>query len=282
MAKPTVLLDKSYLQSAASSAIRELAATHTLLMPCVLFYEMVSADEPKRSRLLNKFLALGVAVVPLKSLNVLLQIEMRSHRCCGRPSNHVEPVHQHALLAALAPESNQEAWAAETLAEQAEYLQSEVMRYRGIVDEVRRLFPQLTGGSDDARRSFHEIAEEIVATPAQMKTFYDSMASAPRQGALRAPPAEIVDENWVSFRLMQVKLLFAMELTHRLGSRDMPPELGRKAFTELEHDVLDQQYLIQGVLEGSLATEEKKLQRWFRLLRPDGQLHCRPSVGLPA
>jgi hypothetical protein len=39
---------------------------------------------------------------------------------------------------------------------------------------------------------------------------------------------------------------------------------------KLEHDVHDAQILALGVMEGALVTREQKLQRWFRLLRPDG------------
>ena len=49
---------------------------------------------------------------------------------------------------------------------------------------------------------------------------------------------------------------------------DPTPELCRK----LEHDVLDAQYLILGVLEGGFATKDRKLQRFFKILCPDGIL----------
>jgi len=40
--KKKILLDKKFLQSSPTKTIRGLAATHTLLMPDVLFYEMMS------------------------------------------------------------------------------------------------------------------------------------------------------------------------------------------------------------------------------------------------
>lgn len=92
MPMPTVILDKNYLHSAPTIAVRELATTHSLLMPDVLAYEMVSADEPKRSKLLAKFQRLEVEVKLLKPMSHLLMTEMVTLRPCGRPSGHVELV----------------------------------------------------------------------------------------------------------------------------------------------------------------------------------------------
>lgn len=273
MRKPAVLLDKNYLHAARTQTIQALAATHSLLMPDVLFYEVLSADEPKRSKLLAKVRMLSVPFVLLKPLRDLLRLEMERHECCGVPSDHAEPVDPQAVLRAMAPVPRP-SWADKLFLEETTHLQAEVSSYRRYIAEVRRLFPQLVVGSDEARSSMRQVAEEVIADAAQMKTFYGTMASVPRPGDLRAPPAELVDEHWACFRLMQVKLLFAIEHTHRLGPIEQPLVLSGKAFNKLEHDVLDQQYLIAGVLEGAFATEEVKLQHWFRLLRPDGELHC--------
>ncbi|WP_077033408.1 hypothetical protein [Pelomonas sp. KK5] len=272
----TVLLDKNFLHGRTIADIQALAETHRLLMPCVLFYEMVSADEPKRSRLLTKFRRLEIPVHALKPLNDLLKLEMMRLQCCGRPSDHVESIDAEVVRQALEPGPHSPR-ALDLLAEQADYLQAEVSSYRAIIAEVRKMFPQLAVGNDEGRRAFQETAESVVAEAARMRVFYESMSKVPSPGMFQAPPAHLVDENWACFRLMQVKLLFAIEHVHRIGTIDQPAELSVKAFTRLEHDVLDQQYLIQGVLEGAFATEEKKLQRWFRLLRPDGELHCRPA-----
>lgn len=40
----------------------------------------------------------------------------------------------------------------------------------------------------------------------------------------------------------------------------------------LEHDLHDMQILILGVAENALATHERKLRTWFRLLAPNGLL----------
>ncbi len=46
-----------------------------------------------------------------------------------------------------------------------------------------------------------------------------------------------------------------------------------KAYEKIEHYVLDAHYLILGALEGAFATREKKLQRWYLLLCPEGRLY---------
>lgn len=158
---------------------------------------------------------------------------------------------------------------------EVDVLKREVASYRHYIAQVRRLFPQLIDGSAEERCQMRQDAEAIIAAPRLMMPFYESMAREPSPGEFKAPPAYLVNETWACFRLMQVRMLFAIEHTHRWGANADPEVQSKKAFDKLEHDVHDQQYLIQGVLEGAFATEEKKLRQWFQLLRPDGELHGR-------
>jgi hypothetical protein len=80
-----------------------------------------------------------------------------------------------------------------------------------------------------------------------------------------------VGPDWALFRWLQVQLLFAIDVYCRYGGK-LPDVLTPKWYEKMEHDVLDAQYLILGVLEGSFATREKKLQRWWSPIRPDGAL----------
>jgi hypothetical protein len=101
--------------------------------------------------------------------------------------------------------------------------------------------------------------------------FYGSLETPAGERPL--PPAKIVTEDWALLRWQQIQLLFALDAYCRYGGR-VPETLSGKAYEKVEHDVLDAHYLLLGVLEGSFATREKKLQKWFGLLRPDGLLYC--------
>lgn len=278
MPKPTLLLDKNYLQGSPASVIRELATTHTLLMPDVLFYELISSSEPGRSRCFAKLPPGENPIVLLKNLGSLLKKEMRTHEACGLPSKNVEEIRFqfHADMSRLGYELPEES--VRELEEQAATLELEVAQYLVRAETVKRLFPKLEEAFGDERDSLREAAETVIADFALMRNFYASMASHSQPGPFTPPPAELVGPEWACVCLMQVHLLFGIELLYRFGTHNFPKAPKGRAYERFEHDVLDANYLILGVLEGSLATHEKKLRRWFRLLRPDGRLH--PDDGL--
>lgn len=98
-----------------------------------------------------------------------------------------------------------------------------------------------------------------------------SMGCVLLKGMKRFPPQRLVAEKWAIYRHLQVRFLFALDLYARFGTALAEP-MSAANEQHIEHDVLDAQYMLIGVLQGALATQEKKLQRWFKLLQPDGLL----------
>lgn len=43
----------------------------------------------------------------------------------------------------------------------------------------------------------------------------------------------------------------------------------KKAKEKLRHDIIDGHYLVTGLLEGSFATKEEKLIRWWKIFQPE-------------
>ena len=71
------------------------------------------------------------------------------------------------------------------------------------------------------------------------------------------------------YRWTHVTLLYALELLEKHGQ--LAPEiLTMKQREKLQHDVIDMQYVVLGVLQGALASKDKRMRAIFRLLRPDG------------
>lgn len=273
MPKPTLLLDKNYLQGSPASLIRELATTHTLLMPDVLFYELISSSEPGRSRCFAKFPPGENPVVLLKHLGALLKKEMDTHKACGLPSKNVEDIRFqfHSGMSKLNYELPDEA--ALELKNQTATLELEVAQYLRRAASIKILFSELAKATGVKRDTLREDVEAAIADFSLMRTFYASMASHPQPASFTPPSVELVSPKWACVRLMQVHLLFGIELLYRFGTLNFPPAPTGRAYERFEHDVLDANYLIMGVLEGSLATHEKKLRRWFRLLCLDGRLY---------
>jgi hypothetical protein len=272
MAKRKILLDKNFLQGSSTKMIRDLAETHTLLMPDVLFYEMISCDEPARSQCFAKLPPGENPVVLLKHLGGLLSKEMDTHQPCGLPSDNMEEIRYqfNPALSAKGYELPEEA--VRQLAVEHETLKLEVAQYLQRAATVKNLFTAFGTAKGKKREELRADAEGTIADFEHMRAFYESMASHSPPGPYNPPSVALVGPDWACVRLMQVQLLFGVDIWYRFGD-NFPVEPTGAAYERFEHDVLDANYLIMGVLQGSLATHEKKLRRWFRLLRPDGHLY---------
>src|SRR5579862_2994874 len=87
---PTIILDKSFLQSSSAKRIRELAEQRVLIVSDALFYELLTAPEPGRSRCFAKFPARENPVALVNHAGTLIRLEIESHSPSGRPSKHRE------------------------------------------------------------------------------------------------------------------------------------------------------------------------------------------------
>lgn len=270
MTKPTILLDKDFLQGSKADDIRRLAGSHQLLMSDVLFYELISSTEPGRSRCFAKLPKTLNPVTLVEHVGGLLKSEIVTRRACGKPSDHSLDIRFSFNADLASPGYRLPDYAAETVREQTEELRAYVASFLDRVRLIPRLIPNLLSGSDAKRKLSRESAEVFIATEIdEILKFYGRL-EAP-VGELPFPPAEIVTEGWALFRWQQVQLLFALDAYCRFNG-SVPDVLFGKAYEKVEHDVLDAQYLILGTLEGAFATREKKLQRWFSLLCPTGRL----------
>jgi len=75
--------------------------------------------------------------------------------------------------------------------------------------------------------------------------------------------------EWALYRWTQVTLLYALELLEKHGQL-APEKLTTKQREKFQHDVIDMQYVVLGVLQGALASKDKRMRAMFKLLRPDG------------
>ena len=71
------------------------------------------------------------------------------------------------------------------------------------------------------------------------------------------------------YRWVQVQLLYALELLEKHG-RLIPETLTRRQRERLRHDAVDMEYLVLGVSQGALASNDRRMRTMFTLLRPDG------------
>jgi len=270
-AKPALIIDKNVLQGWSKQRLADLADRFELLMPDVLFFELMSTgDHVARARCFSKLPGGENPITLVEHLGAHLSHELTHQAPLGKPSTRraVGRFRFNPLLSSAdyrLPDEQMQA----TL-ERTEYLRQRSVEYleraRTAADIVARRIAQ-TG---EKRPAAFEALREQVLDLEQMRDFISDF-EAP-EGEPRMPPTENMDRSWAIFVHQVVAWLFALDMAERRWSELHQPGFAEANAVKLEHDVLDAEYLALGVLEGGLATHERKLRSWFRLLCPDGVL----------
>jgi hypothetical protein len=265
-----IVLDKCFLQGSKKSRIHELAASHRLVMSDALFYELLTASEPGRSRCFAKLPQTDNPVDLVNHIGELMRIEIDTHQPAGRPSAHREVLRFQFNPQLLNADYQLPEEAKQLVDEQTSDLQSDVRSFVARASETRSFFPDLLIGRHEKRVQAREAAERAIVEPRSLIAFYARLESPP--GERRLPPSSLITEDWAIYRWLQVQFLFAIDLYVRYQGC-IPREFSVATYERLEHDVLDAQVLMLGCLEGVFATREKKLKHWWRLLCPNGVLY---------
>lgn len=268
--RPTLVVDKSFLQGVSTAQIRSLCTTHRLVMTDVLFYELMTCQDSERIACFWRFPPEENPVILAKHVGAMLKHEIESHRPFGLPSKNPEDIRFRFNPALTGNDYVLPDDAAAAIEEENSRTHKDVLSFIERVHTLRTMFPDLLKGSDTMRGEARTEAERVICTdPEPVLDFYSSLE--PPEGQPSLPPATIVSPSWALFRWLQVQLLIGLDAFIRYGGL-IPDQLSMKAYEKLEHDVLDAQYLITATLEGSFATRETKLKRFWQMLRPDGVL----------
>jgi len=269
MRQSGIILDKCFLQGASPDTLEQLSETYLLLMPDVLFYELISSVEPSRSRCFNKFPNSENPIPVTQHIGALLRQELETHKPCGLPSENLVDINYRFNPGLATGEYKLTNTDIETCKGIEEELDNDISKLLTRVHSLEDLFPDFHNKLRHGQKAY---AEELMIAVAEDTTgiaTFLSKLELPNGKSM--PSKESLNPSWAIFRWFQVQLLFAIDIALRYGIQeefDLTPSLR----TKLEHDVLDSHYVIQGVLENSFATNEKKLKQFFELLSPEGNL----------
>jgi len=157
------------------------------------------------------------------------------------------------------------------LSEWEQYFAKQVKCLGMLMENIYLNFPKLSKGSTEQRAQKHkEIESKIVGDEGVVRFLYDAIWQ-PGKSQPPWPHPEKIDLCWAVYRWVQVNLLFALDASVK-SQGVMPRSMSTKTYTKFEHDMIDLEYFVQGVLQGSFATKEVKLKNWFIMLRPDGEI----------
>lgn len=265
----SVVLDKSYLEGASRTEILALRERRGLLMCSALFYELLDTSPKQRRRCFGKLLPIVNPVILVEHVSDLLRRELRDQRPSKKPSECAIDITFRFSPTLLSANYELPAEARKAMQEEVESLDNERRHLIDLSETASSLFSGLLKGNDAQRAWARENALMTIADIEWVTGFYAQLGSPDPNAPFPAP--SIVGPEWAHLRWLQVQLFFTLDLYVRYQGR-LRDMLTEHVCLKIEHDLHDAQALALGVLEGGFATREKKLAKWFSLLRPDGEL----------
>ena len=151
----------------------------------------------------------------------------------------------------------------------------------GLVAKANMLLGRFRGtseGTTQERKKAYGIVRNTIAHDRDfISTFFGDFAC---QGKHLEPAAPILaaiarsngfGPAWTIYRWVQVQLLYGLEFAERHGCLD-PEALTPGQRVRFQNEAIDMEYLILGVLQGTLASNDNRMRRMFHLLCPQGIL----------
>ena len=266
-----VVVDKSFIQAHKPEAMRQFASRHRILMTEALLYELLTNARDRRA-CFAKFPAGDNPVDIVLHRGSFLRKEIATRRPVPQPSKRTENFRFKFNERLLEKDYRLPPEAEGVLAEQRREVVADALSATSRALHIPSFFPDVASKKSHLRLAARENAEALIAQPASLMEFYGALRSP--KGQRKLPPKKLISENWAIYRWLQIDMLFCLDLYYRFGSNLNEPLLP-KVEQGIQHDILDAQYLLVGVLEGKFATQEAKLQRWFKAIQAQGILYTK-------
>lgn len=265
-----IILDKSFLDAATPQQIHTLCGEHRVLMPDVLFYELTTTEETSRQRCFNKFPDTTNPIELIPNVGTLLRYELNTHRTCTPLYDRREKIifNFHSGLRTGTFEFTKAQLKARKNHEKI--VEQDTKDFFGLAMMVAAFFPHISGIPYAKLPHAIQEAKALVASNIDtVRQIYAKLLEDSRISNLVR--VDTLDPNWAYFRWVQVRCLYSLDLILRYDGR-LPSNPTAKFWKNIEHDMLDSEYLMLASLAGALACNENRVIEYFHLIRPDGLL----------
>ena len=264
-----VVLDKSYLQGSSKNEIHQMCSQHQLIMPEVLFLEILTTKTENMVKCFKKFPEIENPVALVPNVGSLIRYETEKNRPCSPIETQFLKI-RYVFNERLA--KNQFNFTEKQKESLKEWEASSNEGTEGFIEKVivtDGWFPGLSGyipgqspnpitdamdmvasDLDFVRKIYGQLRDEIYET-------YKALWPVPQR----------IDKKWILFRYLQVHLLAALEYIRKYGK-----ESHSKISKRLENEYLDIDYCIIGTLSDGLATRDTTMAKFYNLLCPEKAL----------
>ncbi len=255
-----LVIDKSYLQGTSAENLQAHVSHHTILFPESLLYELLTTErEAVRRTCLTKLTHINGSIKLLPSTGPLFQHEIVHQQPAYPVIDHTLPITFQDLVAGVASCPLDEQLA---LGQWKLEVRREVEAFDLVAKSLAEWCPELkTAKRSVLGQACGELKEQACTDADVVRRIYGSL------GLEDFPRASLIDPAWITFRWVQMHILFGLDHISRYGFGNLDGIPKR-----VEHDVHDFQYALFGTLCGGLATTDLGIKQNFRLACPYGFL----------
>ena len=264
-----IVIDKSFLQGSSKKEIHQMCDQYQLIMPEVLFLEILTTKNEDMVKCFNKFPIIENPVALIPNVGTLIRYETEKNRPCSPIETQFLKIRyvfndQLSMSQFVFTDEQKESlqkWKTSAKEDTADFIKKATVaddwfpELRGyipgqspkpIVDAMNMIASDI----EFVRKTYSQIRDDIYKT-------YDTLW----------PEPESINKKWVLFRHLQVHLLAALEYIKKYGRESQPTVTKR-----LENEYLDIDYCIVGTLSNGLATRDSTMAKFYNLLCPEKRL----------
>lgn len=261
-----VVIDKSYVQGSSRDEIHNLCCEYRLVMPEVLFMEILTTKEENISKCFKKFPQTENPVELIPDVGSLLRFEIENKRPCTPIENHFlkfpfvfnPRLAENKFIFTKEHKDSLKEWEALTEQDSIGFAEKAIVA-DGWFPELSEYIP---GSSIDV---IHQAISKVVNDTNFLKSIYNSLRDTIHQtyGAT-LPEADQITESWILCRYLQTHLLAAIEYIRKYGKN-----FSGTVTKRLKNERLDVDYCIIAALADGLASRDKTMGNFFKLLCPE-------------
>ncbi len=264
-----IVLDKSYLQGSSKNKIHQMCSQHQLIMPEVLFLEILTTETENMVKCFKKFPEIENPVALVPNVGSLIRHETEKNKPCSPIETQFLKI-RYVFNERLA--KNQFVFTEAQKQSLKEWKESANEGTVGFIEKATVTdgwFPELSSYSPGQSKKPIKDATNMVATDFHfVKKIYGQLRDEIYETYKALwPEPQIVDKEWILFRHLQVHLLAALEYIEKYG-RESQAVITKR----LENEYLDIDYCIIGAISDGLATRDTTMAKFYHLLCPEKAL----------
>jgi hypothetical protein len=265
---PEIIIDKSYLDAANRDQINSLYTKHSLLMPEVLFYELMTTREESMKRCFSKFPARTNPVELIPNIGTLLRYELDTRQACT-------PIYERRLNITFEFNSllrdgtfsfTEEQRKAKE--EEEKIVKEKTQEFFELAMMVWEFLPHLNGiPCSTFPKAVKSAKQELASNEDKVRQIYRQLME--YRNTTNAIDDSAINHDWAHFRWLQIRLIYSLDLLLSYKGK-LPESASPKFWRRMEHDMLDAEYITLAALTGGLACNESKMLAIYKLVCPDG------------